>query len=150
LITVGQALHWFVPETTKREFSRILKRAGWLAVLWNHGTDQALDEALRQLSTEQNGWDISDKNQLPRQPVDFYYNGEDCLRMSFPQSRQETWEEFIGALCSSAYAPDVGDPLYANLERAAKRVFDRFSSGGRIMVDFSTELRLGQIGRIEE
>ena len=40
---------------------------------------------------------------------------------------------------------DEDHPLYANLERAARRVFDRFSSGGLLKVREATELYLGQV-----
>ena len=147
LITVGQALHWFLPEATKQEFLRILKPGGWLAVLWKEGTDQAMEEAMRSLFTEQYGWNTSGTKQKPDKPTEFYYGGQDYLRMSYPQIIQESWEAFFGALCSSAFAPDEDNPLYPNLERAVQEVFNRFSTGGLITVKNATELCLGQIGR---
>ena len=41
--------------------------------------------------------------------------------------------------------PDEEHPLYPNLERAARRVFDRFSSDGLLHVRGATELYLGQL-----
>ncbi|MCP4237459.1 MAG: class I SAM-dependent methyltransferase, partial [Aestuariibacter sp.] len=35
LITAAQAFHWFDRELTQREFSRILKPAGHVALIWN-------------------------------------------------------------------------------------------------------------------
>ena len=35
LITAGQAFHWFKPEETRAEFRRILKRGGWVVLVWN-------------------------------------------------------------------------------------------------------------------
>ncbi|MCC7355552.1 MAG: methyltransferase domain-containing protein [Anaerolineae bacterium] len=148
LITVGQALHWFVPETTKREFLRILKPGGWLAVLWKEGTDQTMEEAMRPLFTEQYGWNTSGTKQQPDKPTEFYYGGQDYLRMSYPQIIQEPWEAFFGALCSRAFAPDEDNPLYADFEKAVQSVFSRFSTGGLITVKNATELCLGQIGGV--
>ena len=34
-VTAGQAFHWFAPEATHREFPRILRPNGWVAVVWN-------------------------------------------------------------------------------------------------------------------
>src|SRR5579864_1756896 len=34
-ITAAQAAHWFDRERTRREFVRLLKRRGWLVLLWN-------------------------------------------------------------------------------------------------------------------
>ena len=35
LVTSFQAFHWFDPEPTLKELSRILKPGGWLAITWN-------------------------------------------------------------------------------------------------------------------
>src|SRR5438034_6729060 len=35
LVTAGQAFHWFDREKTRREFTRILKPAGWVVLIWN-------------------------------------------------------------------------------------------------------------------
>ncbi len=35
LVTCFQSFHWFEPDTTLREFHRILKRSGRLALVWN-------------------------------------------------------------------------------------------------------------------
>src|SRR5262249_25147361 len=34
-VLAAQAFHWFDPEPTLREFHRILKPSGWVALLWN-------------------------------------------------------------------------------------------------------------------
>lgn len=36
IITVAQALHWFDPVPTKREFLRILKPNGFVVLMWNN------------------------------------------------------------------------------------------------------------------
>jgi SAM-dependent methyltransferase len=35
LVTAGQAFHWFDPGPTRREFARILKSGGFVALIWN-------------------------------------------------------------------------------------------------------------------
>ncbi len=39
-VVAGQAFHWFEPVATRREFRRILKPGGWIALIWN---DRRLD-----------------------------------------------------------------------------------------------------------
>lgn len=34
-IVAGQAFHWFDAQAARREFARILRPGGWVAVLWN-------------------------------------------------------------------------------------------------------------------
>ena len=35
IVTAAQAFHWFEVEKTSREFRRILRRGGWVALIWN-------------------------------------------------------------------------------------------------------------------
>jgi ubiquinone/menaquinone biosynthesis C-methylase UbiE len=143
LITVAQAIHWFEPQLTKTEFQRILKPGGWLAILRNDGTNNEIGEALGKVfPAETNTATLMIGKSVP---IDFYYNGNDYRKQTFAHSRQATWEQFLGGLSSASYAPDEGSPLYANFERAARKVFDSFSTGGLVMSDLATELCLGQI-----
>ncbi len=146
LITIGQALHWFDPEPGLREFKRILKPGGWLAVLSNQAVANELDQALQTLFIKENDWDISLAANLPApKPVSFFYGEGYYSQMWFPQRREETWEEFFGSLCSNSHAPDNGNPSFQTFELAARRVFDQFSRHSLVTVDFVTELTLGSI-----
>jgi SAM-dependent methyltransferase len=149
LIIVAQAIHWFEPEPTRAEFLRILKPGGWLVVLRNSGTDGELNSALEGLFTEENGVNTMQTIGLPaRKLVDYYYNNGDFMKMAFSFALQQTWAEFMGSLATASYMPDEDNPLYVNLENAAKRVFDRFSSDGVLDVHGTTELYLGQVWQV--
>jgi SAM-dependent methyltransferase len=141
LIVAAQAIHWFDPQPTRREFARILRPGGWLALLRNYGTDEALSRAIRALRVPENG--VS-----PRPagvPVGDYYGGARVCTKTYPFRLHEPWEAFIGALVSASDMPDKDHPLYANLERAARRVFERFASDGLLEVHGETELCLGRV-----
>ncbi|RPJ21675.1 MAG: class I SAM-dependent methyltransferase [Chloroflexi bacterium] len=143
LITVAQAIHWFEPQPTKTEFLRILKPGGWLAILRNDGTNAEIGKALGKVYP-------SETDTLPLMkgrgtPISFYYGGDSYLKQTFDFTVQQDWEKFLGALSSASYAPDEGSPLYASFERAAKQVFDGFSTDGLMVSPAVTELCLGQI-----
>jgi SAM-dependent methyltransferase len=145
VITVGQAIHWFDPQPTRAEFLRILKPGGWLAVLRNYGTDDQLNKATDGLLTPENGVDFARVARPPdRKPVGFYYGHEAFQIKTFPFSFRQDWEGFIGALLTASYMPDEDHPLYKNLESAARRVFDEFSTDGWLEVIGETELYIGQ------
>jgi ubiquinone/menaquinone biosynthesis C-methylase UbiE len=146
LITIAQAIHWFEPEPAKIEFWRILKATGWLAVLRNYVTDDKLNKAIGEILIPENGVDISPATkQAQQKPISFYYGGHDFQKFTFPFSIQETWAGFIGSLSSASYTPVEDNHLYPNLERAAKKVFDRFSDDGLLELQGATEVFLGQI-----
>lgn len=144
LIAVAQAIHWFDPEPTRREFMRIVKPGGWLALLRNYGTDEALGRAMQALRVPENGVEPHPAAQRAADKTpDEYYGGAPFVKKTYPFCLREPWETFIGSLISASDMPDPDHPLYANLERAARRVFDRFSSGGLLEVHGETELYLG-------
>jgi SAM-dependent methyltransferase len=148
LIAVAQAIHWFDPQPTRREFVRILKPNGWLALLRNYGTDEALGRALRSLRVPENGVGAKPAiRRLESKPACYYYGSAPFDTMTFAFVLRETWERFFGALTSASDMPDEGHPLYAAFERAARRVFERFSSGGLLEVRGETELCLGRVVR---
>jgi SAM-dependent methyltransferase len=145
LIIVGQAIHWFEPRAARREFLRILKPGGWLAILWNRGTDEELGTALKVVCSEENGCDTAaGEGSAKPEPPSFYFGSDDFLKQGFPHSLSETWEEFFGGLCSASPTPDETHPRFPQFERDARRVFERFSAGDRIVVGVCTELRMGQ------
>ena len=152
LLVVGQALHWFDAPRARQEFRRILRPGGYLAVLWNGGMDPALGHALAQICTPENGWDttpasVRQRGVPPDTAISFYLNGETTARHSFPAIRQETWDEFFGALCSDSHAPEEANPFYANLRDAARRTFDAFRDGECVNVQYATKLVLGVLNQ---
>jgi len=57
-VTAGQAFHWFDREVARKEFARILKSNGWVALIWNERlTDtspflRAYEDLLQQYGTD--------------------------------------------------------------------------------------------------
>ena len=143
VITVAQAIHWFEPEAARREFWRILKQGGWLVILRNYGTDEALEAAVGEISTAENG--VRPVLHAPhRTPEGYFYGAGDFEKRSFPFVLHNDWETFLGAMLSTSFYPDEEDPAYAQFERAARGVFERFCAGGHITTHGVTEVILGR------
>ncbi|HEY3341242.1 MAG TPA: class I SAM-dependent methyltransferase, partial [Anaerolineae bacterium] len=141
LIVVGQAIHWFEAARARQEFRRILKPDGYLAVAWNGGMDPLIGQALAKVCTPENGWDTTAAaNRASAMPLSDYFNDSDLPQHSFAMTRDETWEEFFGALCSDSHATAETNPLFTKLHDAARRAFDAHSSGGILTLRYSTEL----------
>ena len=146
LITVGRAIHWFHPESTKTEFLRILKPDGWLAILQVPCTNETLLQAIKSIRIEENGCDVrGDKSKRDIKPLSFYYGNDSFLVRHFPATVQESWPEFLGRLRSLSPAPGKGHPRYPNFERAARKIFDRFSDQGCLEVALETHLSVGRV-----
>jgi len=125
LITVGQALHWFDAEAARREFTRVLKPDGWLAVIRNRlGEDQG-------------------PNLRP-------YFSDDVQHRSFPMTAKETWDTFIRGIRSSAASPAQSHPRYPSFERAQRENFDARAVRGILTLRYSTEVAVGRLRRTSD
>jgi ubiquinone/menaquinone biosynthesis C-methylase UbiE len=144
LITVAQALHWFDPAPTVREFQRILKPSGWLALVWNNSRDTELGKALKTLRESRYGWDIHETSYPHCEPYAFYFGHENYREYHFQVNTQQTWEEFFGALCSDSHAPMPDHPAFSEFESATRTIYNDFRVGDTIPSRYQTELIIGQ------
>lgn len=129
LVTCFQAFHWFDPEPTLREFRRILKSSGRLALVWNtRDLDDSFThqygELLRQVSNKHPALDLvfGRKETLPE-------------NSDFPTSEEHHFEfehaldlpALIGNSKSRSYVPSSGellDRLLEDLEALYRRNAD--------------------------
>jgi len=145
LITVAQSIHWFEPGPARREFVRVLKRGGWLAILRNHGTDEELGAALSEVFDEHRELDTEALMVGRSTPAGYYYGGNRFVVQTFPFTAHRDWDAFIGSLSTTSSAPDEGSPSYACFVRGARRVFGTFARNGVLESHAATELYLGQL-----
>ena len=123
LITIGQAFHWIDWAEAQREFKRILKPDSWIALLWN------------QYET------------TPDMEIDFIFKPGTQSRHSYPVILEEGWTEFIGGIRSASRNPSPGDEGYEEFEEKLRKRFDSQSKGGRITVEYTTELAVGRLNQ---
>jgi SAM-dependent methyltransferase len=146
VIAVAQAIHWFNPEPTRREFLRIGRSGCWLALLRNYGTDEGIGKALWSTYTEENGAIPPDKvERPPGKPVDFYYGDYPFETLIFPFAETQSWEVFLGAALSASFTPSGDHPRYPRFEREIREVFETFSVDGLVEMHGKTELQVGKI-----
>lgn len=148
MITVGRALHWFPAESTRAEFCRILKPDGWLAIFSVRCTDPALLDSMKAVRIEENGWNVAvDKERMNLVPLSFYLGHDSFRTLIVAGSVRESWEDFLGRMCSISAAPGPDHPLRPNLERALRQVFEQHAVDGILNVSNATEVRFGQVPR---
>lgn len=150
MISAAQALHWFNATKAQREFRRILKADGWLAVLWNQPISDSLSARVSSVFTAQHGWDVAKSTaKMARVPAESYFDREGLLSDEYPVSTRESWEHFFGGLCSDSHAPLESDPAYPGFAREVRSIFDDLAVMGTIEVTFVTHLLVGKLIRIE-
>ena len=149
VIAVAQAIHWFDPEPTRREFLRIARPECWLALLRNYGTDEEIGKGLWSTYTEGNGAIPPEKvERPPSKPVDFYYGEYPFEALTFPFTETQSWEVFLGAVLSASFTPSGDHPRYPRFESAVREVFEAFSVGGLVETHGNTELQVGKIAGV--
>ena len=155
-VTAGQSFHWFAPAATRREFLRILRPHGWVAVVWNDRSTSsssfadAYEDLLQRYGTDY----ARVKNSYP-QPKDIraFFQHENFLTREIPNYQIFDLDGLRGRLRSSSYAPTEGHPNFAPMMAALDSLFYEHQREGRVRMEFSTIAYLGQLdpgGRAHE
>ena len=147
-VTVGQAFHWFKPEPTRREFARILRPDGWVAIVWN---DRTLSTTGFAVSYEELllrfGTDYSRVRDSYPQNKDIreFFGHEQFLTHELPNFQRFDLESLRGRLRSSSYVPTKDDSRFAPMMAALDELFAAHQKDGRVLMEFSTWVYLGQL-----
>lgn len=148
LITCAQAFHWFDPKRTRLEFDRILKKPhGRIALIWNDAiTDQGVGQVYEQIKlrfgAEQYKAVTAITEQVDAAFAQFF--GQHGYEEKYFDNFQELdLNGFVGRFLSSSYAPKPDSAFAKEAARALTDVFNRFESGGKVRLDYKTELFLG-------
>lgn len=145
LVTAAQAAHWFDREKALREFQRILKPGGYVALLWN---DRRLEATAFDRDYEQMllkfGTDYADVKRLDEGASTFFGRFKCALRV-LPNFQDFDYAALEGRLLSSSYAPQPGHPSHAPMLMELRRIFDAYRSGGKVRMEYDTKLYFGQL-----
>ena len=149
LVSAAQAFHWFNNEATHREFARILKPHGWLALVWNRRDlsdpfQQVYDSLLREFAPEYGK--VNHMN-LERDDIAAFFAAGDPHECHFENLQRLDFHRLLGRLKSSSYCPAEDSPLYLPLVNELLAQFDRHARDGQIEFRYDTCLYLGKIAR---
>jgi ubiquinone/menaquinone biosynthesis C-methylase UbiE len=145
-ITAAQSFHWFQPKEANTEFRRILRKKGWVVLIWN--TRKTSSPFLREYEALVTWIGGEKKNRIRHE--DFCeatlseFLGE-CKKTKLDNSQQLELSGMIGRLLSASYSPLPGDPLYVELVRKATDLFNRYQEDGKVAFEYWTEVYAGQL-----
>jgi SAM-dependent methyltransferase len=145
-ITAGQSFHWFEGIAARREFERILKKNGWVVIVWNgFETDKTsvvagYQHLLLRYGTDYHGVgrEIADTN------VETFFSPGKCKRAEFEFQQCFDFEGFKGRVLSASFAPEPGHPNYAPMIDEMRTIFDANQKNGKVTFDYATEVYYGQ------
>jgi SAM-dependent methyltransferase len=145
LVAAGQALHWFNPAKATREFRRISKPGGSLCAAYNSRRNDTLGRAYEKIIKKYE----RDRAAVPGTSMKrlrrFFKDGE-YSNHAVPNEQLLDFEGLLGRILSSSYMPPPDDRHgYLKLREDVAKVFERFSSGGRLKLRYRTSVFVGRI-----
>jgi len=145
VVTAAQAGHWFDIEKSKREFQRILRPKGVLAMVWNrreHTSDfQSAYEAV--LSSLPEYAKVHHRNLDDAKITGFF--ADNMQRKAFANSQEFDLAGFRGRVFSSSYTPNSEDHEYETFSRRINELFSEHASDGRLSFAYTTEVYSGRM-----
>jgi SAM-dependent methyltransferase len=145
VVLAAQAFHWFQPDAALREFHRILKPGGWVALLWNERDEgDPFTAAFGQIVR---GSPDAAEVETPRRTAGapllaspLFHQGQ---RITFHNEQVVDEERLLGRAFSASYAPRNPEDREA-FAVSLRRVFARFQKDGVVAIQYVTSLYLAQ------
>jgi ubiquinone/menaquinone biosynthesis C-methylase UbiE len=147
-ITAGQAFHWFDRIQTRKEFTRILKPDGWVALIWNDRHIDtspflcAYEELLHRYGTDFEA--VAHRNVDAAAIAAFFAPRSFTLR-KFGNRQVFDFDGLRGRLLSSSYAPEPGHPNHLPVLDALRAIFDKHQIDGRVEFTYTTVVYFGHL-----
>lgn len=146
-VTAGQAFHWFEREKAKPEFARILKRGGYIVLIWNErrldSTPflRAYEKVLLSYGTDYEK--VRHENAVGE--IARFFAPESFKLKNLENSQALNFEALAGRVCSSSYVPEPSSPKFQPMLAKLQQIFDEYKSDGTVIVEYDTRVYYGHL-----
>lgn len=147
-VTAGQAFHWFDQTRARAEFARIVRRGGWVVLIWNERRPDATpflaayEQLLQQYAPD---YANVSHRQVDDSVIGPFFAPSGYKLRTFPNVQSFDFEGLTGRLLSSSYAPDAGHPNHEPMITALRTIFDTYQQNGRVAFEYDTQVYYGQL-----
>jgi SAM-dependent methyltransferase len=148
LVTAMQAFHWFDRESAKREFTRILRPGGWVAIVWNERlkTADAFQAGYERVVLRW-GTDYAkvDHSLIGQAELNRFFAPQPCRFREFRNAQKLDWERLKSRLLSSSFAPNVHSPDCAPMLADLETLFREQAHEGHVTMRYRTVVYYGHL-----
>jgi SAM-dependent methyltransferase len=154
-VTAGQAFHWFDAQAARREFRRILRPGGGVALVWNERRiddtpfARGYEDLLVRYGTDYAEVSHRGGGGKPLTQADSlaaFFAPQGFRVHAFENVQEFDFEGVRGRLLSASYVPQAGQPGHEPLLAALRDLFDRHAERGRITFAHDTRVYVGRLG----
>ncbi|CAH2714847.1 hypothetical protein BACCIP111895_02023 [Neobacillus rhizosphaerae] len=140
VIVCGQAFHWFEPETTKKEFLRILKPDGFVVIINNRR--KLGSEFMNRYAELISKYSESDVSKPLHTNLSDVVDSKTIYKEVFDNPQIFNFERLQGDLISYSYIPSEEKTIFSTMISEFKLLFDKHNKNGRVIFDYETVLYL--------
>jgi SAM-dependent methyltransferase len=146
-VVAAQAFHWFDEERTRREFKRILKDKGFVALLWN---ERQLDSTPFLRGYEQlliefgTDYETVRHENINKEILQSFFQ-TDFKQRTFSNIQRLDFNGLKGRMLSSSYIPTEENPRFAEMLENLKTLFAEHAENGKIEIIYDTKIFYAQI-----
>jgi SAM-dependent methyltransferase len=151
LAAAAQAFHWFDHVAARREFTRILKPAGWTVLVWNNRRqDDAFSDEYEQIVLRHAVDHAAIRKRHEHAASDALLNAFFGSRDAWKRGRLRNSQTMDlvalrDRLLSSSYVPLDGDPRFAPMIGELESLFARHQRDGTVRFEYDTDIYYGRM-----
>ncbi|MCX7833564.1 MAG: class I SAM-dependent methyltransferase [Ignavibacteria bacterium] len=146
LITAAQSFHWFNTEQAKNEFKRILRKNGYVVIIFNvRKNNTPFMKAYNNLQENMN----SDYKQVrlenvKRKHISEFFNGKKFIERHLENSQELDFPSLKGRLLSCSYVPLTGQEN-KRVIKELKSIFDKYNKKNKVTIEYQTKIYIGKL-----
>lgn len=147
LIVAGQAFHWFDRTAARREFVRILKPGGQVALIWHErlaGATPFLREYERLLCDYGIDYRETDHRHIDAAVLGEFFAPQGFRESRLPFRQVFDLEGLRGRTMSASYMPGPGHPRFEPMIDALTAAFVRHAQDGTVVFEYATRVFCGK------
>jgi len=141
-IIAAQAFHWFEPDVTRNEFTRILKPNGYAALIWNErqiDTTQFLIEYEQFLLGYANDYTLVRHENVNDETLSGFFE-KPFERKTFDNVHILDFDGLKGRVLSSSYMPPESDERFEGMVEELRTLFAKYAENDRIKIFYDTRV----------